>query len=387
MTNLEAMLSFGNAASRVWDAVVVGAGPAGAMAAYDLARRGASTLLVDKASFPRRKVCGSCFNELALTTLSEAGLGALMSRLNAQSVHGFMMFMDGRSATIPLSCGMALSREVFDAALVGEAIAKGCAFLPQTYAASCALRPSTRSLMLRQDSRSIQIEARVVLVADGLGGNFLQNENGFEAKVYQGSRIGVNAVAKEAPDFYTRGTIFMACAKKGYVGLVRLEDAQCNIAAALDPEFLRQEGNPGRAVAKILQENRLPHIPDWENLAWRGTPELTRRRDHVAAERLFVLGDAAGYVEPFTGEGIAWAMVSALRVVPLAMQAIGSWDPRLESQWAHLYSRLLRRRQKNCRGVARILRQATLTRFAVRALAWKPALATPYVRFMNAALR
>ncbi len=60
--------------SRIWDVVVVGAGPAGTMAAREAARLGCSVLLVDKASWPRPKVCGCCLNETALSVLEEVDL-------------------------------------------------------------------------------------------------------------------------------------------------------------------------------------------------------------------------------------------------------------------------------------------------------------------------
>jgi flavin-dependent dehydrogenase len=60
--SLDPTLAPESAAGRLWDVVVVGAGPAGAMAARELARRGAGVLLVDRAQFPRYKVCGGCLN-------------------------------------------------------------------------------------------------------------------------------------------------------------------------------------------------------------------------------------------------------------------------------------------------------------------------------------
>ena len=70
-------------AGETWDAVVVGAGPAGAVAARELARRGHRVLLAERAKFPRGKVCGCCLNEHTLSALAAAGLGDLPARLDA----------------------------------------------------------------------------------------------------------------------------------------------------------------------------------------------------------------------------------------------------------------------------------------------------------------
>ena len=134
----------------------------------------------------------------------------------------------------------------------------------------------------------------------------------------------------------------------------------------------------------ILGENNFPFAEDWETRSWRGTPELTLRRSQLASLLLFILGDAAGYVEPFTGEGIAWALTSGARVVPFVLEGIRQWDALLATQWTRLFSRLIGRRQSVCWGVTRILRGAALTRFAARIFSWKPSLATPFVQWMNA---
>src|SRR5262249_19506522 len=72
--SISATLSLPDAACRRWDAAIVGAGPAGAVAASTLARSGWSVLLVDRASFPRGKVCGCCLGGAALDALEQAGV-------------------------------------------------------------------------------------------------------------------------------------------------------------------------------------------------------------------------------------------------------------------------------------------------------------------------
>src|SRR5882724_2418075 len=66
-------------AQRSWEVIVIGAGPAGAMAAYELARRSLRVLLVDKSAFPRPKVCGCCLNGQALALLQTRGLGHVIN--------------------------------------------------------------------------------------------------------------------------------------------------------------------------------------------------------------------------------------------------------------------------------------------------------------------
>ena len=138
----------------------------------------------------------------------------------------------------------------------------------------------------------------------------------------------------------------MACGAGGYTGLVRLEDGRLDVAAAFDAAWVRAAGGPGRAAARLLREAGWPAPDRLEALPWRGTPALTRRPRRVAAERLFVVGDAAGYVEPFTGEGMAWALASGAAVAPLAARAV-TWRPELARRWADLHSRVVGRRQSS----------------------------------------
>src|SRR5262249_20439552 len=127
---LAATLPLHEAARRPWGAVVVGAGPAGSLAARELARRDVSVLLVDQADFPRWKVCGCCLNGRALAILDAVGLGTLTRDCGARPLSHLRLAVVGRSALLPLSGSEALSREAFDTALVQAALAAGAHFLP-----------------------------------------------------------------------------------------------------------------------------------------------------------------------------------------------------------------------------------------------------------------
>ncbi len=382
---IPATLTPDEAARRDWDAVVVGAGPAGALAARELARGKAAVLLVDKATFPRWKVCGCCLNGRALGVLRAVGLGDLAGGLGAVPLERFRLASGGRRVELPLAGGVALSREALDAGLIRAAIRSGVAFLPQTHAVLGLLEGTARTVLLRRGEEAAQVTTRLVLAADGLGGRLLSGHAGVDVVTEEGSWVGAGAVAETAPDAFAPGTVFMACGRGGYVGLVRLEDGRLNIAAAFDPALLKRRHHPGAAAAVILQEAGLPLLPGLAELAWRGTPALTRRATRRAYPRLFVLGDAAGYVQPFTGEGIAWALAAGQAVAALAVRGVRHWDAALEAEWDAVYRRTVAAGQATCRALMHALAHPVLTAAAVAVLRRWPALAAPVLRRVHQA--
>jgi flavin-dependent dehydrogenase len=231
------------------------------------------------------------------------------------------------------------------------------------------------------DGTSRVVRAGVVLVADGLAGTALRHLPELAGKVSTGSRVGTSAIVADAPAGYGGDEVRLACARSGYVGVVRLEDGRLNIAAALDREAMR--AGPGRSVAGILRQNGLPVVPGLEDRDWRGTPALTRRRAVVAGERFFVLGDAAGYVEPFTGEGIAWAIEAAVVSSEWFCRAAEGWDRGLSRTWMRRHHALVRSRRWGCRVVAAILRRPFLTRALIAASGRTPGLARPFVHHLT----
>jgi len=379
-------LGFQQAARHMWDVAIVGAGPSGALAARELARRGASVLLIDKAAFPRRKVCGCCVNAAALGILRTVGLEALPDQLGARPLHELLLVAGQRRVRIALPSGVALSREVLDPALIQQAIQAGASFLPHTAATLDCGKERFHQLTLRCGEQQIGVAARVVLVANGLGGGMVQHGPTTKPRQVDRSRIGVGTIIDEVPRWYRGGTISMVCGSGGYVGLVQLEGGRLNVAAALDPTFVRSTRGPGSAVAKLIAQAGLPQVNGLKEGSWRGTPRLTQHSVCLAQERLFVIGDAAGYVEPFTGEGIAWALWCGVAVTPLALEAIRRWTPAVSNRWEALYREQVSRRQWAGRLLATMLRRATLTHAAIEVLSWVPSLAAPMVQYVNAPL-
>ena len=371
-------------AHTTWDIVVVGAGPAGAMAARECARTGASVLLVEKSAWPRYKVCGCCINLHALATLQEAGLGELPMRAGAQPIERFELRASNHCATVPLPGGVALSRERFDAALVEAARESGAVFLPETTARLSSGSDAARAVILKGRNGFVTITAKIVLAADGLGGKLLKSAQDFDSPPTEDSRIGAGAVIEHAPDHYEAGTIYMASGRHGYVGLVRVDGGRLDIAAALDAEWVKSVGGLPEAAAAILREAGFESPPGMAEAHWKGTPPLTRRATSIAAHRFLVLGDAAGYVEPFTGEGMAWALASGRAIAPIVCDSILDFNETTQARWEQVYRDIITKRQVLCRLISMGLRKPALVRTATAALAAAPGLARPVVHRLNA---
>jgi flavin-dependent dehydrogenase len=377
-------IAFGDAPAQLWDAIVLGAGPAGALAARGLAIAGVRVLLVDRKTFPRPKVCGACLNAKALGVLDSMGLGSLPSRLGGIEIECLELASARRATRLALPGGIALSRSLLDEALVETAIAAGAEFLSGTEGRLSTCGPASRDVVLAQGNDRVTAGARVVLVATGLGDAKCASETVARSHVAAGSRFGAGCTVKSFPSFYRPRVIFMAVGQGGYVGLVRVEDGSLNVAAALHKDFVRACGGPGAAACEIVSGAGFPPVADFETVPWQGTLALTRQTRPLAAERVFLLGDATGYVEPFTGEGMAWAMMSSRAVGPLARRGIVCWNGALAKEWAHIHNRLIARTQHVCRGLAAVLRNPGLTRASLEATIRFPVLGHLLIKRLNA---
>ena len=349
-----------------WDVIVIGAGVAGGLAAFDCARRGLRVLLVEKRSFPRWKVCGCCFNANALAALSAAGLPNLIADQGAVPLDQLRVGWSGKTLNLGLPGGWALSRESFDQALVNAAEAAGATLRFQTGAVLEEMSTGGRMVRLRPPGGAPveRIRARVVLVAAGLQHQVLSPSHAASSRSKPESRLGAGCLMHGDDGSYESGVIHMAIGRSGYVGLVRREDGALNMAAAFDRAVLKASGGVARAAEVVLSQAGFALPRRLESSRWQLTPGLTRRAGLFAGHRFLLLGDATGYVEPFTGEGMAWALAAGAAVAPFAEEAQGEWTTDLERRWQGRLVELTINRQRLCSMLSALLRQPLATNAA-----------------------
>ena len=381
-----------------WDVIVVGCGPAGSIAARELCRLGAKVLLVDRARFPRAKVCGCCLNNASLRMLQDLGLGREVfdeetGTLPGRELREFRLFTSGSQAAIPIPLGLAISREQLDARLLHSAIAVGAEFLDNTLGLIDRTVDGFRLVRLRDLSRTAgqsiggceaSALARIVLVASGLGTRVFVEPDAGQRTISRGSRIGAGTVVDVAENSPVNdGAIYMACHRFGYVGMVNLEDGRLDVAAALEAQHVKRFGGIGGLIEFMLRAAGAPVPVDISHAKWQGTARLTQYCHAVFGERYFVIGDAAGYVEPFTGEGMAWAISTGRSVAPLVMQSLQPGTQTSGPQWQMMRRRLIGRRSLMCRVVSQSLRYPALVQLSGRLLARHPGLARPLLQTIN----
>lgn len=364
------------AEGEVYDVAVIGAGPAGAMAALRAAGDGRRVLLIEKANFPRDKVCGCCLSGAAVALLEAAGLRSVLRE--ATAVERFEVTANGRTAALGLHGGVAISRARLDAALVERAREAGAEFVDGTTATVGAVVESGRVVRLsptrpgggERESEAKSVKAGVVIVADGLGGRSVRDDD-FQPRIARRARVGLAGMIDDA-DLCERGAIRMAVGRSGYAGFVRLEDGRMNIAAAVDPAALKHGGGSAAAIERIVREAGWPIAERVLREAhWRGTPALTRRRENVVGQRMLIAGDAAGYVEPFTGEGIAWALATGAAAGELAGRMLDAGDG-IEREWQRQWRALVAGPQRRCRLIAAMLRRPTAVAVGIGVLRQAP---------------
>jgi 2-polyprenyl-6-methoxyphenol hydroxylase-like FAD-dependent oxidoreductase len=173
----------------------------------------------------------------------------------------------------------------------------------------------------------------------------------------------------------------MVVGPSGYVGICETDGGFLDLAAALNPSEIRRQGSIGRCIQGILQECQFHLNIDVTQEQWSATPLLTRDSLTVAMRGVYLLGDSAGYVEPFTGEGMSWALAGAESLAAILSRSTDpARSPTRESDWTHWVSRHRRAKQSISKWVAKQARNTQRANLCLRLLDWTPPIRNFLVR-------
>ena len=337
-----------------YDLVIVGAGPAGAIATLYARRAGLSVCLVDKETFPRDKICGDALSGKAVTILRELDLfnevgdlpGAAIHTVTFGSPDNTLVDIDlTRSSRQDLLTGFVIRREILDHFLFQRA---------QTVADRTIEGFTVREVLKegeqvcgvsgRLDSGEKQeIRGKVVLGADGFN-SIVARKLGLYSHDPKHWIVALRCYYKNIKGLTDQIELhYVDEVIPGYFWIFPLEEGYANIGIGMLHEYIKRENIDLRVALENAIHNEafrdrfVDSEPTEEPTGWNLPAGSKHRPNH--GNGFMLLGDAAGLIDPFTGEGIGNAFYSAKFAVDAARRAIDSND--ISAKVLSEYDRLL----------------------------------------------
>jgi menaquinone-9 beta-reductase len=332
-----------------FDVLIVGAGPAGSIAATVLARAGATVALVDKASFPRDKACGDLIGPRGVRCLDELAIDVpVATRVGDMLVVG----PTGNRVRLPATpgrtypgYGIVVPRSVFDDTLRRAAVADGAEFI-----GGRAEQPLYRDGALDgfELASSRRVRGDVIIGADGAtsrvaGAAGLLDPRrvlwGFAVRTYLDEPVDLAQILVWAPArgvaFPGYGWVFPAGDGRANVGLGigLLDDRAAGRRATRDLDAFIAHAREVGALGDHARGVEQRPLGSWLKLGLVGTSP--------ARGRVLLVGDAAGLVNPLQGEGIAAAMNSGRAAAEAILAGAGSAADRYRSYLARTHGQFL----------------------------------------------
>ncbi|GIG28188.1 geranylgeranyl reductase family protein [Cellulomonas marina] len=344
----------------MWDLVVVGAGPAGAAAALGAlrARPGARVLLLDRADFPRDKACGDGIAPHALDVLADLGVTGLLDDRHTVT----HLRLEAGDAVVDREMARpawVVPRRVLDTRLVAAAVDAGAVLRRHRVR---AVRTTPGSVVLDETVR-----ARVVVGADGVHSAI---RSALAPPGHHRRALAVRAYAPTPPGQEGRQIIrFVPGRSLSYAWAFDRGDGLSNVGYG---ELLASGRRgapvpaPGRAQLVARAADLLPGRTD-DACDWRGAhlPLMPARLRHPSSGRVLLAGDAAALVNPVSGEGIAYALMSGA-----AAGRAAATSPHAPARpYRRELRRLLAAHARDTAAAARLVAAPPLLRAAVRAAA------------------
>ena len=315
----------------ICDVVIVGGGPAGSSCAGFCAASGLRTMVVEREKFPREKVCGDCLNPQCWPIIRRL---QLEDRVRALP-HGVLdrvefVSLRGRKLCVELPRGgnaeIAVKRSLFDGLLLERARELGAEVHDGATVTTLEKSGCGWKLMTREGD---EIRATVLVAADGRNSTVARLMNLLPRVAKE--RIALQAHIPLPRQFGNR--IVLEWLPGGYSGQAPINDHELNLCLV---------GRPGSVGT--LQDWAKKQFGLSADQAWRSITPLTRTALSPAHGNLLLVGDAARVVEPFTGEGIFYAMRSGEIAAAAAAKLIREKSSRAAREYVRLHAAMYRGR-------------------------------------------
>jgi len=305
------------------EVLIAGAGPAGAAVALELARNGVAVTIVDRARFPRRKVCGEYLGDGALAAFERLGLARRIEAL-ASPLRGVRVRAAGAAATtLEFSRpALAIERRELDAIVLDAARAAGAIHLTGQVEELVRGDGRVAGAIVRDESGALRtFESRVVVGADGLGSII--------ARKLALTRVGGGgryAVGGHYRGMALADYVEMYVGEGAYLALNPLPMDTINLMLVVPRDRVRAwSGAIDAGIAGLaarLTEGRI-ELDSADRIGARvSIGPLAHRTKRAVVPGALLVGDAAGFVNPFTGQGVDLALFGAARAARAIQTAL-----------------------------------------------------------------
>ncbi|MBI1876537.1 MAG: NAD(P)/FAD-dependent oxidoreductase [Acidobacteria bacterium] len=371
------------------DVVVAGAGPAGTVAAIVLARAGARVRLVDRETFPRPKLCGDTLNPGALATLRRLGLAASID-VRALRLEGMILTGHGGARvkgtyTSPHH-GLAIRRSDLDASLLQAAVRAGVTFDDRVSVTGVVRRdrpglrePAVVGVRVRSRSGLLdELTAPITIAADGRR-SVVAFSLGLARHPPRPRRYAIGAYFQDVDELSSFGEMHVRAGY--YLGVAPLPGGLTNVCLVLPQERLAVVRLDAAAwlrhaiTADPFLRDRFARASMVAEPVVLGPLAVEVRR--AGLHGLLLAGDAAGFIDPMTGDGLRFAIRGGELAGRVAASALETGDAGgAETRLARWRSREFSRKWTFNRGLRRLVGSAV----AIRALSASADLVAPLLR-------
>ena len=339
------------------DILVVGGGPSGSALAFHLAQRGIKVTVVESQKFPRDKICGDGVSAVALTELQKLGITSLTEFSKSAEVKQVGLFIEDKKVTIALSKhadmpfrSRVIPREQLDNWIYHAAKDAGATYIQQAKLSNYTVHESGITAEIKLETKKVHLKAKLIVGADG--------SNSAVARIFHGAKppekyqmIGLRAYYEGVEGPSDRVDIFFSESNfPGIFWLFPLGNGFANMGSAMIAHTLPKNSNHAKNLlidqinnnkdiaARIGKGKIIGKIAGWP-LVFRDP------HSHVVGERVILVGDAAGLVNPLSGDGIQYALLSArwaseclaacVRTNDFSLDTLNVYKEKLDTEMAY----------------------------------------------------
>ncbi|MBX3082444.1 MAG: geranylgeranyl reductase family protein [Anaerolineae bacterium] len=316
------------------DVIIVGGGPGGSVAAAAAVQKGLKVLLLDRAEFPRDKVCGDAVAAHCFDLLRELGMEPFtdpafykIDQFNIRGPRGISLTFKLSESEQTASC--IVPRYVFDNALFQFAIKSGAEFQKASVASLIVEHGQVVGVKAKVGKQEAEFRAPVVIGADGAASVVARDLNSRQPREDRWAVALRAYIDTEADLDRTIDFVFLDKIQPGYAWLFPIAKRRANIGVGMRSDFYKKQNKSLNealdyylstpVVRKLIGSHTPENVKSWS------LPIFSFELKRVFNGALLV-GDAGGFVTPLAGAGIHTAVVTGLAAAEAAARALKTGD-------------------------------------------------------------